>query len=202
MPKVVGLDSSEKMLLKAQDLSTDITWILDDLNTWMPSRKADFLFSNATLHWLDNHSNLLPRFMEFLNSGGLLAIQMPNNFSAPTHKFIEEVILEGEWREILEPHIRKWPILNTDEYYEILNPLASYVDLWETKYTHVLEGENPVVEWLKGSALRPYLDKLNDHQKDNFLEEFTKKIQIEYPKMINGKTIMTYRRIFIIARKM
>ncbi|OLS16473.1 MAG: Trans-aconitate 2-methyltransferase [Candidatus Heimdallarchaeota archaeon LC_3] len=189
------------MLKKAKNLSEEITWVLEDIDKWIPDEKCDLIFSNATLHWLDNHEKLFPILMNHLNPNGVLAIQMPNNFEAPTHKNIYETAKTGPWAESLIPLIREMPVLDISHYYRILNPISKLVNIWQTIYSHFLEGENPVVEWMKGSALRPFLKKLDENMKSKFLKQYTSKIQQFYVQEYDGKTIFPFKRIFIVAIK-
>ena len=200
LAKVIGIDSSVEMLNKAKNLSKKISWILEDLRRWIPLEKIDLIFSNATLHWLDNHETLFPKLMSYLNPNGVLAIQMPDNFTAPTYRCIYETVNSGPWKESLISLIREKPVLTTSEYYRILSPISNEMYLWQTIYNHFLEGENPVVEWTKGSALRPFLEKLDEKMKPLFLKQYIKRIQQNYKKEYNGKTILPFKRIFLIAK--
>ena len=195
---VTGVDSSEEMLGKAKTDYKEIKWELADLNIWEPTIQPDLLFSNATLHWLDDHKSLFPRLMKILPSGGLLAIQMPNNYKSPSHSCILDTILSREWGADLEKIYRYQPVLNPSEYHQILESISSEVWIWETTYWHVLEGANPVVQWTKGSALRFYLELLSPKLASDFELEYSKRIYDAY-RPINGKTYFPFRRLFMVA---
>ena len=197
--QVTGLDGSATMLERARATEADIDWQQADLETWEPSAPADLLFSNAVFHWVDGHETLFPRFLSALKPGGVLAIQMPSNFSAPSHTSISATVRDGPWREKLEPHLREFPVADASEYYDILRPHSSTLDVWETVYLHVLSGENPVVEWTKGTALRPYLDRLEDEEAEDFLDQYGVLIEAAYPQRSDGSTLLPFKRVFLLA---
>ncbi len=199
--RVTGLDSSESMLERTRGLDADVTWLQADLNTWTPEQPADLLFSNAVLHWLDDHESLFPRLIGCLKSGGVLAVQMPENFSAPSHTLIAQTVRNGEWRERLETELREHPVLDPQKYYDLISGLASSFDMWETTYHHVLEGDDPVVEWTRGSILTSVLAKLEDAEKELFLEAYRKPAEEAYPRRSDGKTILPFKRLFMVAVK-
>jgi trans-aconitate 2-methyltransferase len=199
--RIVGLDSSPAMLEKARSLDSEIEWREADLDGFSPDESCDLLFSNAALHWVDHHETLFPRLAGFLAPGGVLAVQMPFNFAAPSHTGIVESVRSGPWRERIEPHLPAWPVLEPIRYYEILRAEARSMDIWETTYLHVLEGEDPVVEWFKGSALRPVLDRLSDAEAKLFLEEYRRRTRAAYPREKDGKTLLPFRRLFLVATR-
>lgn len=191
---VMGIDSSGDMLEKAQTDYPYITWQQADIANWEPEDKPDLIFSNACLHWLGDHEKLFPRLLHILNKGGVLAIQMPNNFAAPTHQLIRDVLGPEH------PLAPGFPVHEPAAYYNWLSPLAD-VNLWETTYQHILEGENPVADWTKGAALRPVLDGLSVEEGKAFENAYRDKVLAAYPKSQDGKTIMPFRRFFLILNK-
>jgi trans-aconitate 2-methyltransferase len=199
--RVTGVDSSPAMLEKARGLYPGISWREDNLETWTPDQPADVLFSNAALHWIDRHESLLPRLAGFLSPEGVLAVQIPFNFEAPIHTSVDDTIRDGPFRERLEPCLHPWPVMEAARYYEILRSAAATLDIWETTYVHVLEGEDPVVEWLKGTALRPVLDRLSTAEGESFLDAYRQRIRTHYPPEKDGKTLLPFRRIFIVATR-
>ena len=199
--KVTGIDSSETMLERAGALEAEVTWRQQDLNGWNPEVPADLLYSNAVLHWLDDHEELFPRLMAGLNPGGVLAVQMPQNFSAPTHELIATTVRAGPWRDLLEPELREHPVADFSSYYDILSSHATRLDFWEITYLHVLQGYDPVVEWTKGSILGPLLALLNDSDKEAFLQAYREPISKAYVRRDDGSTLLPFRRLFLIAVK-
>lgn len=198
---VTGVDSSASMLEMTTDVETGLNWQHADLNHWQPESQADVVYSNAALHWLDGHEQLFPRLMETVKAGGVLAVQMPENFSAPSHTSIADTVREGAWQERLAPFQREQPVAEPSYYYDLISRLSSHIDMWETTYMHILEGEDPVVEWTKGTMLRPLLDNLSDEEGAEFLASYTAKVAKAYPHSTDGKTVLPFKRLFIVATK-
>ena len=197
--RVVGVDSSAEMLAKAAAESPGIEWQQADLGTWRPDRPPDLIYSNAALHWLDEHARLFPALFETLAPHGVLAVQIPRNFGAPSHTLITEAALSGPWRSTLEPLLRPAPVAPPEFYYDLLAPRAVALDMWETEYLQVLEGENPVKEWTKGTWLAPLLGALDEPERSAFEETYAERVLAAYPPRLDGKTLFPFRRLFIIA---
>jgi trans-aconitate 2-methyltransferase len=198
---VTGVDGSPAMLARARAAVPTLTWQEADLGTWRPPRPADLLFSNAALHWLDDHAHLFPRLIEGLAPGGVLAVQMPRNHRAPSHTAMVTAAEAGSWRERLRPLIRAHPTGEPAFYYDAITPHVSHLDIWETEYLHVLEGENPVVEWTRGSALKPLLDGLEEPERSRFEAEYASRVARAYPPRPDGRTLFPFRRLFIVATR-
>ncbi len=194
---VTGVDGSPHMLARARDEHSGLNWLQADLRDWQPDTPADVLYSNAALHWLDDHRALFPRLMEGLKPGGVLAVQMPGNYAAPSHTSIGAAA--GELLPKLKPVMRENPVAKPEDYHQILEPAASQLDVWETTYIQVLEGDNAAAEWLKGSALKPLLDILDTDERETFFAAYSALTQKAYPKRPDGKTVFPFRRVFIVA---
>ena len=199
--RITGVDGSPEMLAKARAQHPSIAWMEADLSDWTPAKPADVFFSNAALHWLDDHATLFPRLLGRLRPGGALAIQMPRNYSEPSHTCILEAADAGPWGAKLKPYLRPMPVASPAEYYDIFAPVATTVDIWETVYVHPLQGDNPVVEWTKGSVLKPLLDGLGGADREGFAAEYARRIKASYPKRPDGTTIFPFRRLFIVATR-
>jgi trans-aconitate 2-methyltransferase len=197
--EVTGVDGSPAMLAAAAGVASGIRWVQADLRDWTPPRPADLLFSNAALHWLDDHAARFPRLLAAVAPGGVLAVQMPRNHGAPSHTEMVAAAEAGPWRERLRPRLRPAPVGPPETYHDILAPLASRLDVWETEYLHVLEGDNPVVEWVRGSALKPLLDALPDPERGAFLADYARRIAAAYPRRADGRTLFPFRRLFLVA---
>lgn len=200
--RVSGVDASPDMLAVArrETEGRDIEWIAADIAEWSPAAPLDVLFSNAALHWLDDHARLLPRLFGCLRRGGTLAVQMPRNHHSASHTCITEAANAGPWRNRLTAALRPFPVETPDVYYDILAPVAAAVDIWETEYVHVLAGDNPVVEWTRSTSLKPVLAALDESGREGFLADYASRIAAAYPKRADGSTLFPFRRLFIIAR--
>jgi trans-aconitate 2-methyltransferase len=196
---VTGVDGSASMLAAARAAAPAATFVEADIGAWRAPRPADLLFSNATLHWLDDHARLFPRLIAELNPGGVLAVQMPRNHGAPSHTEIVAAARAGPWRERLAAALRPRPVPEPAVYHDLLQPHVSRLDIWETEYLHVLDGDNPVVEWVRGSALKPLLDALEEPERSGFLAEYAARIARAYPRRPDGRTLLPFRRLFIVA---
>lgn len=198
--RITGLDSSAEMLAKARKDHPGVAFKKADVGNWKAGRgKADLIYSNATLHWLPDHQALFPRLMKNLKPGGVLAVQMPRNFDAPSHRLIREVAENGPWAEALKPVLRDTPVMTPADYHGILAPHAGKLDIWETEYLQVLEGENPVAEFTKGTWLKPLLDALDEPMKSAFEREYRRRVLEAYPPGPDGKTLFPFRRLFMLA---
>jgi trans-aconitate 2-methyltransferase len=196
---IVGIDGSAEMLAKARADLPRIEWQQADLATWRPPQKPDVIYSNAALHWIEDHAPVFVRLFQSLAPGGTLAVQIPRNFGAPSHTSITETARNGPWRTKLEPLLRPSPVAEPEFYYDLLAPLAASLDLWETEYLQVLEGENPVKEWTKGTWLTPLLAALGEPERSNFEAAYGARVAAAYPPRSDGKTLFPFRRMFLIA---
>lgn len=196
---ITGVDASPQMLAEARKAATDVAWEQSDVASWNPAGKCDLVFSNATLHWLDDHAALFARICEKVTAGGVLAVQMPRNFGAPSHTLIHELACMPPWRDALAGLLRAQPVLAPADYYNLLAPKARSLDIWETEYLQILEGENPVAEWTKGTWLAPFLDALTPAPRATFESEYRRLVAQAYPRQADGKTLFPFRRLFIVA---
>lgn len=196
---IQGVDTSTEMLARAAEIK-GIDWQQGDAARWVPDNPVSLIYSNAALHWLADHESLLPRLLGLLEPGGQLAVQMPRNHLAPTHTAITETVQAGPWAQKLSPLVQPSNVQDPAFYYDLLAPLSKHLNLWETEYLHILEGENPVLEWTKGTALKRFLDALDDPQeKDEFMSAYGSRVADAYPRRSDGKTLMPFRRLFMIA---
>ena len=198
---VTGIDSSPEMLAAARAESPSVAWQEAEIGTWEPGRPVDVLFSNAALHWLGDHGPLFRRLMEMLPDGGWLAVQMPHNHDAASHTAMADAAAAGPWRDILAPLLRHRPVADPAFYYDVLASMADHLDIWETEYLHVLQGDNPVVTWTAATALRPLLDALDETWRAAFLADYAARIRAAYPPRADGHTLLPFKRLFIVARR-
>jgi trans-aconitate 2-methyltransferase len=196
---VVGIDGSAAMLAKAEGSGLRARWLVSDVAAWTPDAPFDLLFSNAALHWLPDHASLLPRLLSHLRPGGVLAVQMPRNFAAPSHTLLREVASAGPWAASLAPHLDREPVAAPEWYHDLLAPLATALDIWQTEYLHMLDGDEPVLNWVRSTALRPVIAALTPEEQAVFEAEYARCLRISYPKRPDGRTLFPFRRLFIVA---
>jgi trans-aconitate 2-methyltransferase len=199
--QVTGIDGSAAMLAQAAREVEGCSWLQADLADWQAPAAADLIYSNAALHWVADHERLFPRLLSQLAPGGLLAVQMPNNFAAPSHRLIAEAATSGPWRGTLEALLRPAPVHAPSLYYALLEPLALQVSIWETEYLQTLRGADPVKEWVKGSWLKPLLDALAQPERADFEAEVARRLRSAYPALPSGVTLFAFKRLFLIARR-
>lgn len=202
---VYGLDNSKEMLSRAAANPGKVQWLEADIGTWSPDKPVDLLYSNATLHWLERHQDLLLRLIGFLKPGGCLAIQMPLSWGMPSHRLMRETLADGGFagralgtEELRQAVARKW-VEDADVYYDLLVDSCQNLDIWETEYLQVLEGDDPVLEWVRGTGLRPILNSLDDKECKIFLAEYAQRLHSAYPIRASGRTLYPFRRLFIVA---
>jgi len=196
---IVGVDGSPQMLAEAKKTKGEIGWELVDVAAWNPPKKFDLVFSNAALHWLDDHPALFARLSGKVAAGGVLAVQMPRNFAAPSHTLMHELASSPPWRDALLKLLRSQPVLSPEAYYGLLAPNTRSLDIWETEYLQILEGGNPVAEWTKGTWLAPLLAALAPDARAAFEAEYRLRVARAYPRQRDGKTLFPFRRLFIVA---
>jgi trans-aconitate 2-methyltransferase len=188
------------MLEKARAAAPGCSFIQADFGHWSPDTPVDMIYSNAALHWLGGHDTLLPRLLTHLAPGGVLAVQMPAMHAAPLRALQHEIAANGPWADRLVEVDAAPPILSAGEYYDILRPRMASLDIWETIYLHVLQGEDAVVQWASGTSLKPFLDKLPGGLRRDFLKAYADAVRPEYPRRADGTTLLPFRRLFLLAR--
>lgn len=195
---VRGVDSSPDMLDRAKAAYSDIEWIRGDIEDWTSPVPADVVFSNAAIHWLDDHASLLPRLLQQLAPGGVLAIQMPRNHAEPSHQRLNETARSEPWVDRVGDLVRESPVATPEQYHSTLRPLAKTLDIWETVYVQELTGTDAVASWTKGSVVRPFLDALGADGEEFFVD-YAARLADDYPAGPDGTTLFTFRRLFIVA---
>ncbi|GAB3665495.1 methyltransferase domain-containing protein [Actinocorallia lasiicapitis] len=190
---VLGVDSSTSMIEKARaHAAPGLDFETGDLTAWRPAAPVDVIVSNAAFQWVPSHVELLPRWAKYLTPGGVLAFQVPGNFAAPSHELLRATCADHGIADAL-----RWrPVLEPAGYQEILTGLGLRVDAWETTYSQLLHGPDPVLEWMKGTALRPVLAALDDPA--DFLADYAARLRAAYPPTAHG-TVFPFRRIFVVA---
>jgi trans-aconitate 2-methyltransferase len=197
--RVVGLDSSVEMVEQARATTPAVEFRVADLREWVAGDdQADVLVSNATLQWVPGHLDLLPGLVQRVTPGGWLAFQVPGNFGEPSHTIRADLAAEAPYAA----HTAGVAVPGSHDpvaYLEALQDLGCEVDAWETTYLHVLEGEDPVFTWVSGTGARPTLQALPDDLRPGFEEEFKRRLRAAYPAR-DGRVVLPFRRIFVVAR--
>jgi len=201
--RVIGSDSSREMLAKAAKTASSVEWRRLDLADWQPEPEHDVIYGNAVLHWVGDHSSVFPRLMRGLVPGGELAVQMPMSWWQPSHQVIRETLaqLSGPVVETLAASMAEPNVHPPAHYYEILRPLTSNLDIWESTYHQMLSGEDPVFEWVSGSILRPILTQLPAEEVAHFSVLCRRALREAYPAEPDGTTLFPFHRLFIVARR-
>ncbi|WP_445502569.1 trans-aconitate 2-methyltransferase [Microvirga sp. G4-2] len=200
--QVSGLDNSPGMLAKARERLPGLTFEAADIATWQPEERFDLIFANAVLQWIPDHPGLLTRLVSFLKKGGCLAVQMPNNLNEPSHRLMEQVANDGPWSaKLASASDAKGKIGSFEDYYACLQQAGCTADIWQTTYVHPLEGAGAIVEWFKGTGLKPYLDRLSPDEQAEYLRRYTKEIAKAYPAQADGKVLLRFPRLFFVAQR-
>jgi trans-aconitate 2-methyltransferase len=196
-----GVDNSAEMLAQARASGIKARWSEADVARWTPEAPCDVIFSNATLQWISDHPALLPWLMTHLAPEGALAFQVPRNFTEPCHVLIREVADGGPWAAKLKSVRDWWNVLEPEAYFAILEPHARVIDIWETRYVQVLDGEDAVYRWMSGTGLRPFAAALQGEEREAFLAEYKRRVAAAYPRRESGKTLYPFQRLFAVARR-
>ncbi|ETN40035.1 uncharacterized protein HMPREF1541_04310 [Cyphellophora europaea CBS 101466] len=199
-----GIDSSPDMLNKARATLPSIPFHQADLTTYHPTDAVDLFFSNAVFQWLPE-SDRIPTIKRLLQSqapGAVFALQVPDNFHEPSHAAMRETAETGPWAATLRPLQPARGLMPSPQVlYDALKPLCAHVDLWHSHYYHVLQDHGAVVEWVKGTGLRPFIDPLSEGQRREFLEVYLGKLRQLYPRSVDGRVILRYPRLFVVATR-
>jgi trans-aconitate 2-methyltransferase len=180
--------------------SPAVDWIEADIATWRPMESPDVLFSNAALHWLGGHETLFPALAHQVRPGGTLAIQMPANFNAPSHTVATAVMQDPRWRAYIDPAVLPPGTHEPAFYYDLLRPIVRALDIWYIEYLQVLQGDDPVAAFTKGSLLPPILGALPEVERTPFEDAYKAQLRDAYPRRPDGATLFPFKRLFIVAQ--
>jgi trans-aconitate 2-methyltransferase len=202
--EVLGLDSSPEMLEKAGTYAgntPNLSFDLADIATWRPSGETDVVVSNAALQWVPGHREMLPGWLAALKPGAWFALQVPGNFNSPSHTLMRQLAESPAWAGRLAGVLRHDGVVGDGaEYLNIMHDAGCDADAWETTYMQLLPGENPVLEWVRGTGLRPVLAVLSADEAHAFETEYSARLALAYPSGPHG-TVFPFRRTFAVARK-
>jgi trans-aconitate 2-methyltransferase len=197
---LVGLDSSPEMITAARRSDATVDWVLRDIRSWRAQPPFDLVVSNAALQWVPDHEELFPRLVAQVAAGGALAVQMPVNSDSGAHRCIREVAQSTPWRSRWGPDLLQPQVGAPELYYRLLAPVCASVELWQTEYVHVLPDPAAILEWVKGTTLRPYLTRLSSpSDQEAFLGTILRGLEAAYPRQRNGRVLFPFRRLFLVA---
>jgi len=205
--QVTGVDSSPSMLAAAAAHAVPgrLEFQPGDLREWRPGNPVDVLVSNAALHWVPGHGQLLSRWAGELTPGGWLAVQVPGNQAAPTHALLAELVTAPGWSARLAPGddtvLDPAAVLTPEGYLDVLTTAGLAADVWETTYLHVLTGEDPVLRWVSGTVLRPVLARLSPADAEQLTAEYAAALRAAYPVRADGTTVLPFRRLFAVGHR-
>jgi len=198
--RISGVDSSDDMLRQAAERLPQVKFAKADLAQWSPPPGVDVLFANAVFQWVPDHVAHLKRLAAALDDSGVLAVQMPDNLDEPSHVLMRATAADGPWAaQLARAAAARDPLPAPAVYYDALKPLSARVDIWHTVYNHVLDGPGAIVEWVKGTGLRPFLDPLDEAMRTAFLAAYTERIAKAYPPCADGKVLLRFPRLFVVA---
>ncbi len=199
---VMGVDNSPSMLDSARQRLPEVPFELGDISDWQPAQTPDLVYSNATLQWVPDHEALLPRLFSLLAPGGVLAIQMPDNREEPSHRAMLEVARRAPFADAIgDPEQLRTPLRSVGAYYDLLAREAEEVDVWHTIYQHRMASPAAIVEWVSSTGLKPFIEKLGDAQRADYLAQYQDCIERDYPVRADGKHLLAFPRLFIVARR-
>jgi trans-aconitate 2-methyltransferase len=199
---VVGTDNSEAMLVSARERLPALRFELSDIGSWQPREAPDLVYANAALQWVRDHAALFPRLFATLAPGGVLAVQMPDNLGAPSHESMRAVAsLPAYAATIGDAGSVRSRILAPEGYYDLLARDAASVDVWRTTYHHPMASPRAIVDWLRSTGLRPFLDRLDAAQQASFLDDYERRIDAAYPARSDGLRLLSFPRLFIVATR-
>jgi trans-aconitate 2-methyltransferase len=200
--EVVGVDRSRDMIEAANgERYPGVSFSYADVREWAPDRAPDVITCNAVLQWVPGHDELLVRWADQLAPGGWLAFQLPGNFDAPSHVIVKELASSPRWRGLVGDAELNRQAGDPTGYVELLARDGYEIDAWETTYLHILHGDNPVLEWTKGSTLRPVLALLDEEQAADFTAEYAERVKDAFPRGSFG-VIFPFRRVFTVLHKL
>jgi trans-aconitate 2-methyltransferase len=199
---IVGVDSSADMIDAARKRLPGIAFELADIRQWRPGQPLDVILANAVLQWIPGHETLLPALIAHLNPAGALAVQIPDNLEEPSHRLMREIAAAGSWSAKLKDAAKaRAERRGAEWYFRLLRAHASHVDVWRTTYCHPLAGARAVVEWVKGTGLRPFIDPLDESEREAYLERYEAAIAEAYPAEADGTVLLPFPRLFFVATR-
>lgn len=198
--ELYGMDNSREMITVARESQPSEMWLEGDIGTWNPLEPYDLVFSNAALQWVPTHGELIPRLVKGVASGGAFAAQLPAHFKSPVHELMMEVADLSPWSGRMKSAKTAIRVERPGYYYDLMQPLCTRVEIWETEYNHVMDGPAAILEWIRGTGLRPFLEALhNEEERKEFESRYIKKLAAAYPRQRDDKVLFPFRRLFLLG---
>ena len=200
--RITAVDISPSMLAVAAKRAPRAEFVRADINDWRPPEPLDLVFADSALQWIGDHETQFARLMDWLAPGGALAGQMPDNRQEPSHALMRMIAADGPWAGRLVPVAKTRAVIaDYNDYYRWLRPVSAALDIWQTAYIHPLDGVEGIVDWFRGSALRPFLAPLSPAEREAFLTRYRRDLQDSYQVEEDGRVLFVYPRLFLLARK-
>ncbi|HYA80882.1 MAG TPA: trans-aconitate 2-methyltransferase [Methylocystis sp.] len=200
--EIEGVDYSDDMLVAARKRVSRAAFVKQGIEDWRPSQDAGLIFANAALQFVADHDRLMPRLASYLAKGGWLAVQMPHNIHEISHALMRMLAADGPWADRLVPIAKTRPVIGgVEDYYRLLRPASACFEIWQTTYVHALDGPKGIVDWFEGSGLRPFLEPLSPWERETFLARYERELAAAYPVQPDGKVLLRYPRLFLIAQR-
>lgn len=200
--RVTGIDNSEAMLDSARKRLPGVAFSFGDIATWKPDDVPDLIYANAALQWVPGHEALFPRLFALLAPGGVLAVQMPDNLDEPSHRLMRETAAQPRFAEAIGDASRlREPRKPITAYYDLLAKDAALVDAWHTVYQHRMDSASAIVDWVRATGLRPFTEPLSEGLRADYLADYERRIDAAYPPRADGRRLLAFPRLFIVARR-
>lgn len=202
--EVLGIDSSSEMLAKARSMSelpANLHFEQMDIAAWMPESGVEVIVSNAALQWVPESEALMLQWFASMDDGSWFAMQVPHSAQLPSHVLLNRLVRSDRWRDVLGEGIRAGgTVAPPAEYLELMLASGMEAQVWETEYLHVLNGEDPVLDWVRGTSLRPVIAKLSTDDAEIFEQQYSALLREAYPRSAFG-TLYPFKRIFAVGHK-
>ena len=197
---ISGFDASPNMIAQARERLPQIAFHVGDLTRYLPDSDTDVIFSNAVFQWVPDHLGEMQRIAHAMKPGSVFAVQMPDNMAEATHTSMLAIARTDRFRAKIGGKGRE-PLPAVAEYYNAFSGFVSQIDIWHTIYNHPLKSVSAIIEWVKGTGLKPFIDPLDADDKAAFLCAYEQLLAEKYPVMNDGRVLLRFPRLFIVLRK-
>ena len=199
--RVVGVDTSDAMLDTARQRLPGCRFEQGDIASWTPDTPPDLIYANASLQWVPDHEALVPRLLGHLAPAGVLAIQIPSNRDEPSHRLMREIASAGPWASKLATAGERLNVLPATAYYDLLTRAGAMAEVWRTIYHHPMDTPSAIVDWVRSTGLQPFLAPLDEAERAAFLQQYEAGIAANYEERADGRRLLLFPRLFLVAVK-